>query len=335
MRTLERHLLALLAVPLGSCALGPPSAAPTVPAGHNFAYRVTLREEVNVVQVFDDGSSTYFQFTETPENAVDVRRLPDNEPLGYTVDDRFLKVRGVYDALRVTVGGRSTAVINESEPRLSSSPVPTAPSTSVTVPIEEVPMSATSAQSVSPQPGNPFSAATPHDVGRIAPAPIGVPESLQTMHPSLRVGALKREIATLEERVRVLNVQLEEAPRAGAGANLFLRQVGGAPRVVLTFPDNSFEPQVDEELLNGLGEAARAANRIYLHGHTDAYVASQSGAELAIRRAVEVRKLLLSRSVEPERIRLFYRGAGSFVANNSTPEGKALNRRVEIEMRKW
>jgi outer membrane protein OmpA-like peptidoglycan-associated protein len=335
MRSLERHLLALLAAPLGSCALAPPNAAPTVPAGHNFAYRVTLREEVNLIQVFDDGSSTYFQFTETPESAVEVRRLPDNLALGYTVDERFLKVRGVYEVLRVTVAGRSTAVINESEPRLSSAPVPTAPPTSATVPIKEVPMSASAAQSVPPQAGNPFTAPTASDARRIEAAPVGVPESLQTMHASLRVAALKREIATLEERVRVLNLQLEEAHRAGAGANLFLRQVGGAPRVVLTFPDNSFDAEVDEELLDGLGEAARAANRIYLHGHTDAYVASQSGAELAIRRAVEVRRLLLSRNVEPARVRLFYRGAGNFVANNSTPEGKALNRRVEIEMRKW
>jgi outer membrane protein OmpA-like peptidoglycan-associated protein len=48
-----------------------------------------------------------------------------------------------------------------------------------------------------------------------------------------------------------------------------------------------------------------------------------------------VRRLLISLNVEPQRIRLFYRGAGNFVANNSTPEGKALNRRVEIELRKW
>ena len=62
---------------------------------------------------------------------------------------------------------------------------------------------------------------------------------------------------------------------------------------------------------------------------------STTGTELAIRRAVEVRRLLISLNVDPERIRLFYRGAGNFVANNSTPEGKAMNRRVEIELRKW
>ncbi len=40
-------------------------------------------------------------------------------------------------------------------------------------------------------------------------------------------------------------------------------------------------------------------------------------------------------NVEPERIRLCYRGADNFVANSSALEGEALNRRVEIELRKW
>lgn len=333
----NRHLLALLAAPLGSCALAPPVTAPVVPAGHNFSYRLTLREEVNLIQVFDDGSSTYLQFTDAPRSTVEVRRLPDDEPLGYTVDQKFLKVRGVYQALRVTIAGHSTAVINEAAPRVSSTPAPAPPTNSATDSDKEAPMSATLPQALPPSPdGNRFTAASGGPDGpRIEAAPVGVPESLQTMQPSLRVAVLKREIATLEERVRALTAALDEAHRVGGGASLFLRQLGGAPRVVLTFPNNSFESQVDEDLFDAVGEAARAANRIYLHGHTDAYVASPKGTELAIRRAVEVRKLLLSRNVEPERIRLFYRGAGNFIANNSTPEGKALNRRVEIEMRKW
>jgi hypothetical protein len=47
-------------------------------------------------------------------------------------------------------------------------------------------------------------------------------------------------------------------------------------------------------LLDVMGGAARSANRINLHGHTDAFVASETGTELAIRRAVEVRRLLIS-----------------------------------------
>jgi outer membrane protein OmpA-like peptidoglycan-associated protein len=164
---------------------------------------------------------------------------------------------------------------------------------------------------------------------------VGVPESIQTMHANLRVAGLKQEISTLEEKVRRLSAELAEAQRVGRGMSLYMRDVGSSPRVVLKFGDNSFETQVEDNLLDPLGTAARAANRIYLHGHTDAYVASETGTELAIRRAVEVRRLLISLNVEPERIRLFYRGAGNFVANNGTPEGKALNRRVEIELRKW
>ena len=164
---------------------------------------------------------------------------------------------------------------------------------------------------------------------------VGVPEALQTMHANVRVAELKHEIVTLEENVRLLSAELEEAHTRGNGASLYIRNVSGSPRVVLKFYDKSHEVQVDDGLLDPLGSAARAAKRIYLHGHTDAYVASVTGTELAIRRAVEVRRLLMSLNVEPQRIRLFYRGAGNFVANNSTLEGKALNRRVEIELRKW
>jgi len=165
--------------------------------------------------------------------------------------------------------------------------------------------------------------------------PVGVPESLQTMPPNLRVAAHKHEISNLEENVRRLCAELDAAHQEGFGENLYLRSMGGLPRVVMKFADNSFGARVDDRLLRVMCVAVRSANRIFLHGHTAAFVASEAGTELAIRRAVEVRSLLISLNVDPERIRLFYRGAGSFIANNSTPEGKALNRRVEIELRKW
>jgi outer membrane protein OmpA-like peptidoglycan-associated protein len=139
----------------------------------------------------------------------------------------------------------------------------------------------------------------------------------------------------LEENVRRLSAELEAAHAQGLGGNLYLRSMGGLPRVAMKFENNSFAVRVDDRLLGVMCVALRSANRIFLHGHTDAFVASEAGAELAIRRAVEVRRLLISLNVDPARIRLFYRGAGNFVANNSTPAGKAMNRRVEIELRKW
>jgi hypothetical protein len=198
-------------------------------------------------------------------------------------------------------------------------------------------MSIVMAPEISPFPDGMRQSAAANDAvaRRIEPVPVGVPESIQTMHANLRVAALKQEISMLEENVRRLSAELEAAHAQGFGESLYLRSIGGVPRVVMKFGDNSFDARVDDRLLDVMGGAARSANRIYLHGHTDAFVASETGTELAIRRAVEVRRLLISLNVDPERIRLFYRGAGNFVANNSTPEGKAMNRRVEIELRKW
>ncbi len=164
---------------------------------------------------------------------------------------------------------------------------------------------------------------------------VGVPETLQTMNSSLRVASQNPESALLEERMRFFAEELEEAHRAGIGGSLHLRHLGGIPRISVTYDDDSSEVRIQVALLGALGNTVRSANRIYLHSHGDAYVASDAATQLAIRRAVELRDVLVSLDVEPERIRLFYRGAGDFVANNSTREGKALNRRVEIELRKW
>jgi outer membrane protein OmpA-like peptidoglycan-associated protein len=340
MSNLRVVFLMVLAAFMGSCVTTLKDAQPRVPLGHNFAYAVPERETVNLVQAFDDGSTTYLQFNEAPSAPIDIRQVSDDKILSYTREQRYVRVKGIYDIMLVTVAGQSTRVINQAmraAPEVSAADTPAA---DVVNPMEQArseTMNAVIAPESSrlPEPHlsspNSFSA----EGLRLKVVPVGVPEQLQTMHANLRVAALKQEISTLEENVRLLSAQLEEAERAGRELSLYMRNVGASPRIVIKFGDKSYEAHVDAPLLDHLGNAARAANRIYLHGHTDAYVASATGTELAIRRAVEVRRLLISLNVEPERIRLFYRGAGNFVANNSTPQGRALNRRVEIELRKW
>lgn len=333
-------LVTLIAAPLGSCMTTLKGAEPALPVGHNFSYAVSDRENVNLIQAFDDGSTTYLQFKETPPASVDIRQEPGDKPLVVTLDQRYAKVPGVYPTLRVSVGGHIATVINQAAPAASNVSAVRTPPADLTTLIEQ-PRSETMSAVIAPeslalaQARLSSSESLGIEARRSQTAAVGVPEHLQTMHASLRVAALKQEISTLEDNVRLLSAELEEAQRAGREIGLYMRNVGGSSRVVVKFDDNSPEVQIDDHLLDPLGMAARAANRIYLHGHTDAYVASETGTALAISRAVEVRRLLISLNVEPERIRLFYRGAGNFVANNSTPEGKALNRRVEIELRKW
>lgn len=340
MSNLKSVLITLIAAPLGSCMTTLKDTEPSVPLGHNFAYAVPHRENVNLVQAFDDGSTTYLQFNETPPAPIDIRQVSEDKTLSYTLEQRYAVVKGVYDTLLVTVAGHSTSVINQAVPAPPDVSGASTPAADSAKPIDQARSETMSAVIALKSPPLPVAHLSSPDslsaeARRLRVVPVGVPEYLQTMHANLRVAALKQEISGLEEKVRLLSAEIEKAERAGRKMTLYMRNVGGSPRVVLKFADNSHEVQVDDQFRGPLGNAAAAANRIYLHGHTDAYVASETGTELAIRRAVEVRRLLISLNVEPERIRLFYRGAGNFVANNSTPEGKALNRRVEIELRKW
>ncbi|MCX8071482.1 MAG: OmpA family protein [Candidatus Binatia bacterium] len=69
---------------------------------------------------------------------------------------------------------------------------------------------------------------------------------------------------------------------------------------------------------------------IQVIGHTDSRGSEESNLELSRRRAQAVAEELVSAGVSASRITTFGRGASSPVATNDTPEGRAMNRRVEI-----
>jgi outer membrane protein OmpA-like peptidoglycan-associated protein len=85
---------------------------------------------------------------------------------------------------------------------------------------------------------------------------------------------------------------------------------------------------------NRLSEVADALkqsnNTIAIEGHTDSMGPDAFNEDLSLRRAEQVRGFLLSRGVPPDRLTV--RGLGEYrpVASNSTAEGRANNRRVEI-----
>jgi len=306
--------LLALAAPLGACVTrGGDEPLPVPPIGYNFAYLASQREAIGLIQAFDDGAHTYLQFKDRSAY-LSIRTNPAQAPLPYQAGKRYITLDGVYDRLELTDDQASATLVNE-----VARPAPAAADA-----LHYADPGLESADRVAD------STTTPAGV-----AAVGVPEAEQTMKPNLRVSELNREIGDLEDRVRILTEALVSSRQRGGAPNLFLRTEFNVPRLVVRFDDNSDDARIDEDLLSVLGAAARAANRIYLHGHTDAFVASDAGTQLAIRRAISVRRLLVAQEVAPQRIRLFYRGAGNFIANNSTPEGKAANRRVEIELRKW
>ncbi len=67
-------------------------------------------------------------------------------------------------------------------------------------------------------------------------------------------------------------------------------------------------------------------------GHTDSDGSDASNQKLSIQRAESVKSYLVSKGVEKNRVYTEGKGEKSPVADNKTKEGKAKNRRVEVEV---
>ena len=67
-------------------------------------------------------------------------------------------------------------------------------------------------------------------------------------------------------------------------------------------------------------------------GHTDSIGSDAYNQKLSVRRAEAVKAYLVSKGVEPNRVYTEGKGEKQPVASNKTKEGRAKNRRVEIEV---
>ena len=67
-------------------------------------------------------------------------------------------------------------------------------------------------------------------------------------------------------------------------------------------------------------------------GHTDSVGADAYNQKLSVRRAEAVKAYLVSKGIEKNRVYTEGKGEKSPVADNKTPEGRAKNRRTEIEV---
>lgn len=89
---------------------------------------------------------------------------------------------------------------------------------------------------------------------------------------------------------------------------------------------------ISRDIKSVLLELAKASESIEVRGYTDSDQDSPADNDIALARAVSAYDFLVMNGIPPNHIYVSYESSGNFIADNATPEGKARNRRVEIEI---
>jgi len=152
------------------------------------------------------------------------------------------------------------------------------------------------------------------------------------------VARLDARLDEQDERINVLTETSRQALERATDAGV-LAQGKFLYTVVLTDNEITFDSNEStlsdgaQSRLTKLAGDLKADNRnVYLEiqGHTDATGPAQYNQQLGLQRAESVRRHLHSQGVALDRITTISYGEDAPTETNSTAEGRALNRRVEI-----
>lgn len=101
---------------------------------------------------------------------------------------------------------------------------------------------------------------------------------------------------------------------------------------IVHFAFNSTQVSIPRAEASALVEEAKVAPLVLLRGRTDGTADSSAESRIAQARANAVRDYLVASGVDPTRIRTTHQPSGDHLADNRNPQGRNLNRRVEIEL---
>lgn len=282
--------VALAAATIGGCVSTPPS-----PIGFN--YQVDNGQANRIVQVFDLAGDTVVQIRNLDPKATHFYNAQNHE-IPYKVVGENVVLKGLQVSFTV------------SSPRAASRVVRTAPvSTTIAAASVAQPVAA-------PAPAQAHNGA--------AAAGQGGDEKLIA-----EIARIKKEIADLKKMLAAAEVPSANAapvsqPAAPAAAE------PQAEIVRVSFADNSQRFTPPREIRTRLVEMARAAKSVEIRGFTDSAQPSPTSEALAKGRAAAAKRFLVRHGVDGNKVRVEYESAGNFATENTTVEGRAANRRVEI-----
>jgi chemotaxis protein MotB len=134
-------------------------------------------------------------------------------------------------------------------------------------------------------------------------------------------------ISDLENEVASGQIQIEQL-RSGLTLNLSEDILFPSGSAALNSAGRAVLTKVSRRLVE-------LPHTIAVEGHTDNVPVARkypSNWELAAARASSVVRLMIEQGVEPERLKVVSRAEFEPIASNETPEGRAKNRRIEIQL---
>ena len=275
--------------------------------GYSFNYSADHREELALVQVFDDGTQTYLQVPAAGDSATQVLDESGQQTAAVR-NGAYLIVAGIHRSLTLVRAGEVShiALLTQGTATVSApagrSPVATAPS---------------------PAP------ATPRATGGAARAgttPTTSPAGATSDEADIKalaqqIAVLKAQVREFQDQVAAFDRHFEEVQRE------VLRET---KPVVVHFANNSARAELTESEIGDARDAAKISRQLLVEGYTDAFHPDEAGTRLAYARALNVADILVEHGLDRHSLRIDFHAAGKFARNNSTLEGKAFNRRVTV-----
>lgn len=263
-----------------------------------FSYTTEGGKAIGLVRAFDDGERTALQFVTDPPAALQVFD-GEGRPLAYQRIGQNAVLPGLYSPVRVQIGPTS-ATVKSTVPVVTKEPI----------------------QQATPEPA--AAATVPADTNTELLAARAALKLAEKQIAELRAELDKMKATGSAQEAKDIGTKLDRLE------NLVAEAASVILRVEFGFASADFKPT--DDVARVLVPAAKAADRINLRGFTDSTVIDEDNKRIALARALAARQYLIGQGVDAKKIRAFYNSAGGFVADNSTPEGRAKNRRVDIEL---
>jgi outer membrane protein OmpA-like peptidoglycan-associated protein len=233
------------------------------------------------------------------------------------------RVNALREEVRVALATQREQILGEFGRQAAfAPPTAAAPAPPPAAPVPDLPPAA-------PAPALPV----PDPIGEPLPGAVPAPPAVEPAPPAVEQPADAAVTAAREEAAQ--RAALAQAA-AGHATVLTAAETERGPAAVLGAA--AFESGAAL-----VSDAARAAvravavvlrahpdRRVYVHGHTDGVGTELQNLRLSELRAEAVRSLLVQEGVESDRVFAVGYGQARPVADDATPRGRALNRRVEI-----